>query len=413
MPVLDPVIEAMHRLNERIDLLAKVSDDPHGLTRILFSPAMDKAAGYLLNWMRQAGLEARKDPLMNVVGRWTVADPDAPTFHLGSHYDTVVNAGSYDGILGVLLGLGVVECLREMKFTPRRNLSVLGFCDEEGIRFHSTFLGSSLLCGRFNESWLQAKDAQGMTMQAWLESRGESVTALLEQTPVIRPQDQFIEAHIEQGPVLEFLKLPLGVFTQIAAQMRIEVMVLGKSEHAGTTPGRMRKDALAGAACMISEVESLCRRADEIRATVGKIYCSPNASNVIADTVKFTIDLRHAQAETMWKLYDDLLLRLKAIADQRGLILQSSVVQHTKDISCDPQMTQRLKSACLTNQSSSPELLSGAGHDTIMVSQVCPAAMLAVRCREGVSHHPDEYASPADIEVALRALVDTVIKMDE
>lgn len=413
--VLERAVEAAAgRMLERIELLRRTSDHKEWLQRTLFSPSAEVAAAQLQKWMEGAGMEVHYDALTNVYGlsRSQGGSGLAPRIHVGSHYDTVINAGAYDGTLGVLLGIGVVEAIREAGLPLRHDLAALAFCDEEGVRFQTTFLGSAFLSGQFDPDWLHKADEFGKTLGEWLVDRAESINAILEAEPFIRPEDYFLEAHIEQGPVLEAADKALGIFTRIAAQMRAEVRLVGRAGHAGTTPSELRCDPLPVACQMVAAIDALCRSETSVRATVGCFDVSPNASNVIPGEVRFTIDLRYPDAGGLLQRRDRMLEELERIARESKVAFHYRQVHWADDTALDTRMTEALASACEHLQGDALRLCSGAGHDSMMVARVCPAGMLAVRCREGLSHHPDEFVSEADCRLALRAMVAAVIDLD-
>jgi len=415
MELKEAIDAAGVRLLERIEILRRVSSNADWLERILFSPSAEAAAYKLKGWMEEAGMEVSEDPLTNVIGRLNCSTDgaDAPTIHMGSHYDTVINGGAYDGALGVLLSIAVVEAIRDYGKPMKHNLSALAFCDEEGVRFQTTFLGSSLLSGQFEKDWLKKPDGQGKTLGEWLVDRGESIDELLTMEPVIRPQDYFLEAHIEQGPVLQSANKPLGVFTRIAAQLRAVVELYGVAGHAGTTPYRLRKDPLPYACEMAIAVNELCRSDERVRATVGQFDVFPNASNVIPGRVRFTIDLRLPNFDDLMAMHGRLKETLGQIAKRSRLSYVYRVKHEAEDVTLDPQLTDILSERCESEVQSGVKIFSGAGHDSMKIAQVCPVGLLAVRCKDGLSHHPDEYSSPEDCLAALKVMTQSVLKVDQ
>lgn len=412
---LETAVEAAgSRLLERLRHLRTVSSSRECLERILFSPAAEEAAFHIKGWMAGAGLEVREDVLTNLSGRLRApgSSPERPCIHLGSHYDTVVNAGAFDGTLGVLIALGVVEALQAAGTPLQHDLMAHAFCDEEGVRFHTTFLGSATVSGQFEASWLHVADEGGKTLGEWIIDRGDTIDELLQAEPLIRPQDRFLEAHIEQGPVLESMGIPLGAFSRIAAQMRAEVQLIGKAGHAGTTPARLRRDPLPVACEMVQAVDTLCKSDERIRATVGHFEVRPNASNVIPGEVRFSIDLRRPHQRGLDLSRQALVETLEAIARRSDLEYHYREVHRAADVACDEALTRLLRRHSETYQSKSVELFSGAGHDSMKIAGVCPVGLLAVRCRDGLSHHPDEHCSDEDCLLALRTMLDTVIELD-
>ena len=405
------------RLIERLGVMRRISQRNDWIERILFSPAAEEAAYKLKGWMNATGMDTTYDPLTNVYGQiaFSAEGPDAPRIHLGSHYDTVVNAGAFDGILGVLIGIAVAEAIVESKEPFSHNLSVLAFCDEEGVRFNTTFLGSAYLSGQFDEAWLHKEDEFGKTLGEWLVDRAESIDTILSahESPYVRPQDLYLETHIEQGPILESSNKGVGVFTRIAAQLRSEIILTGCAGHAGTIPARLRKDPLPVASEMVLAVNDLCRSDERIRATVGQLEVIPNASNVIPGQVKFSIDMRHPDMEGLKLAHDKLTKKIEWIAKRSNLELGYKVVHQASDARLDDKLTDALDESCEALQGSSMRMFSGAGHDGMKLAQVCPTGMLAVRCKDGLSHHPDEFASNADCLLAFKTMLRTVLMIDK
>ena len=384
---------------ERIRQLGCITDEPPLLTRTFLSPAMGEATRHVAAWMETAGLKVSIDAWGNIVGRLESKKPGAKTLLLGSHLDTVRNAGQYDGPLGVLLALGACEELAgaELPF----HIDVAGFSDEEGVGFHSTYLGSKALTGLITPADLDQKDEAGKIL-AQAVGCGETL-------PRSRyaPDDLlgYVEAHIEQGPVLEAAGQALGVVTAIAAQSRYIFIFSGLANHAGTTPMNLRRDALAGAAEFITRVEQAAKDTEGLVATVGQIKAEPNVSNVIAQTVTVSLDVRHADNAVVASTIDRLVEEAVQLSEHRGLTVSFTNVQSIDAVACDPALTAKLARAVEKFQHPVPHLPSGAGHDGVILSQLAPIAMLFIRCRNGLSHHPDEHVEPADIALALRALV--------
>jgi allantoate deiminase len=393
--------DSLAAILDRIAQLGKISEEPEVLTRTFLSPAMRAANDKVGQWMREAGMEVSRDDWGNIIGRRASANPDAKTLLMGSHLDTVRNAGRYDGPLGVLLVIGVCE---EMQRTGQRlpfHLDVIGFSDEEGVRFHSAYLGSKAVGGLIMAEDLKLADAAGITLA---EAVGH---------PASLPAPRYgagellgyLEAHIEQGPVLEAGGHALGVVTAIAAQSRSSCLFTGRAGHAGTTPMSARRDALAGAAEFISLVEKVGRKTPGLVATVGHLEASPNVSNVIAQQAVFSLDVRHEISDVVTSTLDELAREGTAIAQARGLTFSLNRVQATDSVACDVALTEALERAVRPHQAEVPRLVSGAGHDGVILSRLGPIAMLFLRCRNGLSHHPDEYVEREDIGLALRALM--------
>jgi len=374
---------------ERCDTLAAITDEPGIITRTFHSPAMQRANALVGGWMRDAKLEVREDAAFNLIGRWSSIAPKAKTLVLGSHLDTVRNAGKYDGPLGVLVALAAVGLLRARNVAMPFHLEVVGFSDEEGVRYQTTYLGSRAMAGTLTDKDLAIVGEKG------IEKAKRTADELL----------AYAEVHIEQGPVLEAKKKALGVVTSIAGQSRLSVEFAGVAGHAGTTPMRLRRDALAGAAEFISAVEQT-----KITATVGQLQVAPGASNVIPGHVKLSLDVRDQSDAKRQAEVKRLRKKALAIAKKRKLKLQWKPVQETTTVPCDVAFTKLMRAAADKQEKRPPLLASGAGHDAAAMSVLCPVTMLFVRCKGGLSHHPDEAIKQADAGKAIGALVDFILK---
>ncbi len=400
--------DGAQRIMERLAALAKISDEPNQLTRTYGSPAMRLANALVSDWMRDAGMVARGDEIGNVIGCYEAAHTDAKTFLLGSHLDTVRNAGAFDGPLGVILA---IECVKQLHVNGRRlpfALEVVGFCDEEGVRFQSTYLGSRALAGTLIESDLERTDENGISLTDAIRNFGGQPKKLLSAKRDPNQLLGYAEVHIEQGPVLEQKNLAVGVVTAIAGQSRIKIHFTGKAGHAGTTPMDLRRDALCAAAEFISGVEAHAHSVTGLVATVGQIQVSPGASNVIPGEARLTLDVRHQLNPVRLEACQYLQSTAEDIGRQRGIFVSWEVVQQTTSVPCDPELTSLLKCAAQKHQPQVIELPSGAGHDAAVMGRITPAVMLFVQCRDGLSHHPDESAKVEDIAIALNVMQDFV-----
>ena len=386
-------------LESRLLGLSRVSDERGRTTRTFLSPAMRRANRVVGSWMRGAGLMVREDAAGNLIGR--TAGRKGPTLLLGSHLDTVRNAGRFDGALGVLLPICALDVLRARGVRLPFAVEVLGFSEEEGVRFSSGYLGSKGYLGRLTRRDLSLTDADGISVgqairRARLSPSGKPPRRIL----------GYFEIHIEQGPVLEDRGLALGVVSAISGQTRARAAFCGRAGHAGTTPMRLRRDALAGAAEFILAAEALARRTAGLVATVGSLAVSPGAANVIPDGAVLTVDVRHPADGRRRAALAFLRRTGREIAGRRGLSFTMKVVQDADSVACSKALSARLASCVRRQQGASPALPSGAGHDAVILSRVAPVAMLFVRCRAGLSHHPDEHVSRADLRAALAATVD-------
>ncbi len=387
----------------RLDQLGGISDSPSYLVRTFLSPANRLAALKILEWMATIGMEISHAPDGTVRGILAGANPEARPLLLGSHYDTVIDAGKYDGPLGIISALAALETLQREKITLPFPVHVLAFSDEEGIRFQTTYLGSRSIIEPLDPETLRAQDSLGITIAQAITHEGwhSGATTIRYESGQCRG---YVELHIEQGRVLEEADQPACVVSSIAGQSRLIVTLTGRADHAGTTPMPLRRDALTGAAECILAAESLARSSDSLVITVGKIKLHPGASNSIPQNATFTIDLRHPDDETRQQSLKLLHQNFTRIAAGRALEVQWMPVQDNNATPCDAELTSRLTDSLAAVTGARLILASGAGHDGVAIARVCPIAMLFVRCRDGLSHHPDEFTSTGDIETGIAIL---------
>jgi allantoate deiminase len=386
------LLDLSRQLKRRCDELGKISEEPQRLTRTFASPAMKRANRLVGTWMREAGLQVREDAAFNLLGVWRSKNKHAKTLLLGSHLDTVRDAGKYDGPIGVLTAIAAVQSLREQKIELPFNVEIAGFSDEEGVRYQTTYLGSRAFAGT-----LTTADLSRIREKQIVKAR--------------RDKNEFLgyaEVHIEQGPVLEKFNLPVGVVTAIAGQSRLRVEFSGEAGHAGTVPMNLRHDALAGAAEFISGVENFARSKSGLVATVGKIEAAPGASNVIPGHVSLTLDVRDQRDSRRVAAVKALHAKAKKIVRTRGLKLVWIPVQQTDAVQCDAKAV-KLFSQCIAKRGMKVlQLPSGAGHDAVALSAICPVAMLFVRCKAGISHNPAESVKTTDVTSAIGVFADFV-----
>ena len=400
--VLDVDLAAGRRLMARLEAFADFTDEPRRLTRLFLSEAHRRAALAFIGWCSEAGLEAKIDAAGNVVARYEGKRAGAPALMLGSHIDTVRDAGLYDGNYGALAALAVVERLSARDERLDHAIEIVAFGDEEGVRFRTTLTGSRALAGNYPQDVLDQKDAQGVLMRDALLAFGGDP----ERAGSIRRPDvaAFVEAHIEQGPTLEAEGLPLGVVTAINGATRLEVVVDGLAGHAGATPMHLRQDALTAAAEMALAIEGRARSEPDLVATVGRLEVWPGATNVIPGHVQFSIDLRAPSDLNRAAALADVEARIFAIAATRGVRVSIAKSHEANAYVCDPNIVAGLAQA-VEAVGVPPRLLpSGAGHDTMAMGKLCPAGMLFVRCKGGVSHNPLESITVEDCAIGLKAL---------
>jgi allantoate deiminase len=388
----------------RAELLAAYSEEAGRLTRRFGTLALAEAGGLVSEWMREAGLSVRRDAIGNVIGRSAGAGPDAPALMIGSHLDTVPDAGRWDGALGVLAGIAVAERLRERAGELPFALEVVAFADEEGSRFGTAFLGSSVLAGSFDLSTLARVDADGVSLEEAIRRFGGDPAELRDGRREPGSLVGYAELHIEQGPTLEAGGLPLGVVSAISGQTRALLRFTGTPGHAGTVPMELRRDALVAAAELVVEVEALARETPGLVATVGRLEALPGAPNVIAGRAELVLDVRHPEdADRLWAV-GRLRQRAGEIASTRGIEYEWEALHEQAAVRCDPGLTGRMFQALEDVGVQPNALASGAGHDAAAMARIAPVTMLFVRCAGGVSHHPDESVEAADVAIALDAL---------
>ena len=390
----------------RINQLGAISETPENLARVFLSPEHRIAADLLMSWMRDAGMAAHLDAIGNVCGRYEGDHPGLPCLMLGSHYDTVRDAGKWDGPLGVITAIACVADLYRRGVRLPFAIEVVGFADEEGVRFASTLLGSRAVAGTFVESVLNARDADGLTMREAMVQFGLDPEHVGAAARARRELHAYVELHIEQGPVLEQQNLPVGVVTAISGATRLAANLTGMAGHAGTVPMALRRDALAGAAECIGTIEQFCRTdADGLVGTVGYIQARPGATNVIPGEVSFTIDMRAPTDMHRKRAVADVVRQIEAIAKRRHLALQLDVTHENRTAPCAPWLKDQIAQAIAAEGASVFELPSGAGHDGMAMIDIADVGMIFVRCRDGISHHPDEHVELADADAGARVLL--------
>jgi len=411
----------------RCDLLGTpaYSDMAGGLYRGYLGAAHRKAVDTVGAWMIDAGMRVALDPAANLVGRYDGAT-DGPTLLIGSHIDSVRDAGRYDGPLGVMLGIELVDALARAGERLPFAIEVIAFGDEEGSRFPAAMLTSKAVAGTLDADLATIRDADGVGLDVALgefSSVGDGLVAgkaIASRTPLdiatFRAAHRapgsvvaYLEAHIEQGPVLEAEGLALGTVTGIAAQLRYQVTVTGVAGHAGTTTMPLRRDALAGAAEMMLAIErTALDDASDLVATVGKIAAMPGAANVIPGQVSFTVDIRSGDVARRDRAAAAIVARIAAIAAARGLGQAVELIHDLPGSPCDAALVDRMDAALAASGFPARRLVSGAGHDAMVMAALCPTAMLFIRCRGGISHNPAEHVEPADADAALKVMTEFV-----
>ncbi len=389
---------------QRCAILGAISAEAQILTRPSFTPAMRAVHTQVAAWMEAAGMHVREDAVGNLIGRYSADHAAARTLLIGSHLDTVRDAGRYDGALGVLVGIAAVAQLHRAGRRLSIALEVVAFTDEEGLRFGSALLGSRALIGKFDPALLSVTDAAGTTIGTALRTFGGNPEQISAAARPLHDLIGYCEVHIEQGPLLEAKHLPVGIVSAITGISRTGVSFHGVAGHAGTVPMELRHDALCAAAAFILAAETVARNTAGLVVTVGQLDLAPGASNVIPARVSLSIDLRHQSDRT--RIEAAMLLREKAaaIATERGVHAVWEDVQEIDAVPMDAALRTRLAAAVVACGSEPLELPSGAGHDAMVLGLVVPAAMLFVRCVGGISHNPAEAVHEGDVATSIAVL---------
>ena len=391
-------VDAAREVIRRCRLLAACSDEPEFTTRTFLSDSMRKVHGMMGVWMTAAGMDVRVDPAGNLRGVYAGAARDARRLLVGSHLDTVPHAGAFDGVLGVVIGLSLVEALHGRRLPY--SIEVIGFSDEEGVRFGVPFIGSRALVGELDASLLAVQDADDVSVAQAIRNFKLDPSHMADARADANPLG-YLEFHIEQGPLLASADCPLAVVDRINGRTAADVTFVGTAGHAGTTPMTSRRDAIAGAAEWIGCVEALARGAKGLVATSGRIDAEPGAANVIAGRCRVTLDVRHADDSIRTAAVQRLRLAAEEISARRRLQVEWSPRLDQPAAAMDPQLVAVLARALEASGAPKTVMSSGAGHDAMVLAPYMPAAMLFIRTPGGISHHPDESVDERDVAFAL------------
>lgn len=402
--------QAAARIMHRLEALAALTSDPPRLTRVFLSEEHRRANELVAGWMAEAGMRARVDAMGNITGRVEGKARGLPALMLGSHLDTVRDAGRYDGMLGVVTA---IECAHHIGagLLPFA-LEVVGFADEEGVRFGSTLLGSRAIAGTLDPKVLEATDRDGISMAAALRTFGLDPDRVA--SAARRPEEllAYVELHIEQGPVLEHAGLPVGCVTSINGATRLQVRMVGMAGHAGTVPMATRQDALVAAAEVILAVEQRCSQEQHLVGTVGRIDASPGAVNVIPGECKFTIDVRAPEDARRRKAVEDIRAAVAEIALRRAIQSTIFVMHDSAASPCAQWLMEQIDAAILAQRVTPQRLPSGAGHDAMAIAAIADTGMIFVRCAGGISHNPAESITMEDAQAGFETLCRFVRQLD-
>lgn len=409
-PALETTADLAAKIIERCRLLARITDIPGTTTRTFLSPAMRRCMSTVQAWMEAAGMSVSVDAVGNLRGLYPALTPHPPRLIIGSHLDTVPDAGAFDGVLGVMIGLMLVEFLSAKKLSFA--IELVCFSEEEGVRFRTPFIGSRALVGRIDEEILARKDENDLSVREAIANFGLPLDRL-EDARIDRSAIAFLEFHIEQGPILESIDRSLGVVDAIAGQTRGEIIFIGSANHAGTTPMHLRHDAVVAASHWICQVEDIGRSVENLVATVGKIEVLPGAGNVIAREVRASLDVRHADDAVRINTVKTLVSLAHSIAEQRELQCDWRVQMDQPAIQMDPQLTQLAYDAIRSAGTEPLRMISGAGHDAMVMAERLPTTMIFLRSPGGLSHHPHESVRLNDVENAFAAGLHFLKRLDE
>jgi len=410
-----PTSAASWDLHAAIERLAALNDDPAagGITREVFTPTYAAATEQVAEAMRLAGLSVRTDAFGNLRGRWPGADPGTPAVLTGSHYDTTLNAGRFDGVVGVLGAIAAVRRLRDAGFAPARSIDVIGFAGEEP-RFGSGCIGSRAFMGQLTRADLdRMHDRHGTSLAEALRGYGLDPDAVPEAAEDPSSIHVFVELHIEQGAVLEAAGVPIGVVTRIAAPHDLRLTWTGAATHAGATPMDLRHDALAGAAEAMVELERLACDAPSGTAvgTVGVLGVAPGAINVVPGEVRMEVDIRDSDLDARNGVVDGFLSASRVIAARRGLELGVETITEDTPAECSPLVVEAARAACAELEIPYREMISGAYHDAMVLGAAIPMGMIFVPSAGGVSHHPDEYTAPEELDRGVAVLAGALARL--
>jgi allantoate deiminase len=388
---------------ERLGRVGRTADG--GVTRVAWSPELFEAYASIGDELRALGLEVDVDAAGNLLARWQSGSGAAML--VGSHLDTVPSGGRFDGALGVVAALHAIRLLKEEEFEPARPIWVVAFMDEEGTRFDAALFGSRAFVGEDVRGLGDRVDAAGTTLADAMAATGFDLSAVADANRIAEV-GSYLELHIEQGPVLEAEGAQIGVVTSIVGLRGYRVRLRGEPNHAGTTPMRLRRDALAGASRIVLELREAARARGSTTANVGKISIEPGGANVVPGLAEFTVDVRAATPDAIaeWERTVDEVVRRVALEERLDAEVEQTFALEPLEL--DPALVDTVDRAAVAVGASARRLPSGAGHDAMVVGRHVPAAMIFVPSRRGVSHSPDEFSGPDEVELGMRVLAETL-----
>lgn len=400
------------RLWNNLMKLGEIGKHPsEGITRVAFTEEDRQGIRMVGALMKEAGLSVREDEVGNLIGRREGEEPNAPVVLIGSHLDSVFNGGIFDGSLGVLAGIEVLQSMKENGISTKHPIEVCAFRDEEGCRFGFSLLGSRGMAGTLTLENLEYRDKAGISLAEAMKGCSINPEEFAKASRKPEETKAYLELHVEQGKVLECANLPVGVVTGIAGSLRLMLTVTGKADHAGATPMNLRFDPLTAAAQIIGVVETEARATQSAVGTVGRIHAYPGGINIIPERVEFSIDLRDVSVEVSQQLEKSILSQAEDICTQRGLKLQVDFLQRVPPAPCSPEIIDTITESCRELGIEELHLPSGAGHDAMQIVNLCPIGMIFVRSKNGISHHPEEWSTPEDCAAGAKVLYQAVLKL--
>ncbi|WHH61689.1 Zn-dependent hydrolase [Petroclostridium sp. X23] len=384
-----------------------------GITRLSYTKEEKEAKELLTYYMLDAGLEVRQDAVGNLIGRKEGGRSDAPVILTGSHFDTVPQGGMFDGVLGILAAIEVLQCMNEKRIETEHPIEVIAFVDEEGARFGFGMVGSRAISGKLRQEDLQFTDSQGIALAEAMRQAEFLPDNIADAAAESENIKAYIELHIEQGKVLENRNLPVGVVSGIAGHLWIDFRLIGESGHAGATPMKARRDPMTAAAKMISYIDEETKKYPNAVATIGKMSVLPGGVNVIPREVEFTIDLRDIDETVRNKIEENIVEYAQRICKEQNIELSLNTLQRVSPVKCSKAICDTIERACIETGQEIFTLISGAGHDGMQLKDFCPIGMIFIRSRGGVSHNADEWSSEDDCGVGADVLYHTILELAE
>lgn len=400
------------RLWETLMELGEIGKSPlsGGITRLSLTDEDLQARTYIINKMKDAGLDVRLDAIGNIIGKLPGKDKNKPAVLTGSHIDTVEQGGKFDGPLGVLAGIEALQTIKEMGIELTHSLEVISFTDEEGTRFGTSFIGSKGMVGELTDDHLYLKDKQGITYEEAYKKAGFQSSEY--RSAIRKPEEikAYVELHIEQGKVLDMENLPVGIVTDVQGPIWMSIQFKGQADHAGATPMSLRKDASLAMAEALSIIEEIAKKWEGV-ATVGQMHFKPGGINIIPETVQFSLDFRHTNKKMRTCMKKEIIASLNDISTNRGVELSTDITLDVEPVSCSTIVVQKIADACWTSGLPVYKMKSGAGHDALLLNKITDFGIIFVRSKEGYSHNPKEWSSKEDCYQGAQVLFNTLINL--